>query len=119
MYVCVHVHACVSEQTGQHVCGGNKCVVSIYMHAVDRAPRADLVPRPNVEEWLKHLRSEFPAVAFKASTQSQKENLVSADRPSVQHLVHTSTLPKWACQYEGTHPSTQCHGTHSWESCSV
>ena len=57
--------------------------MSIYIHAVDRAPRADLVPRPNVEEWLKHLRSEFPAIAFKASTQSQKENLVSADRPSV------------------------------------
>lgn len=36
----------------------------------------DLVPREIVEKWLKHLRKEFPAVAFKASTQTQKHNLV-------------------------------------------
>ena len=36
----------------------------------------DLVPKPNVEGWLKYLRQEFPTVAFKASTQSQKQNLV-------------------------------------------
>ena len=28
-----------------------------------------------VEQWLKHLRNEFPAIAFKASTQSQRTNL--------------------------------------------
>ena len=38
---------------------------------------ADLVPRENVEAWLKYLKNEFPVVAFKASTQSQNENLVS------------------------------------------
>ena len=37
----------------------------------------DLVPRENVERWLKYLRTEFPTVAFKASTQTQKHNLVS------------------------------------------
>ena len=37
----------------------------------------DLVPRDIVEKWLKHLRNEFPTVAFKASTQNQKQNLVS------------------------------------------
>lgn len=36
----------------------------------------DLVPKENVEAWLKYLRNEFPAVAFKASTQAQNENLV-------------------------------------------
>ena len=36
----------------------------------------DLVPRSIVEAWLKHLRNEFPTVAFKASTQTQKQNLV-------------------------------------------
>ena len=29
-----------------------------------------------MEAWLKHLRNEFPTVAFKASTQTQKQNLV-------------------------------------------
>ena len=37
---------------------------------------ADLVPRENVEAWLKYLKNEFPVIAFKASTQSQNENLV-------------------------------------------
>ncbi len=37
----------------------------------------DLVPKENVEGWLKYLRNEFPTIAFKASTQTQKENLVS------------------------------------------
>ena len=38
----------------------------------------DLVPRENVEKWLKYLRNEFPTLAFKASTQTQKHNLVSS-----------------------------------------
>ncbi|XP_041350346.1 guanine nucleotide-binding protein-like 3 homolog [Gigantopelta aegis] len=37
--------------------------------------KIDLVPRENVEAWLKHLRNEFPTVAFKASTQAQTNNL--------------------------------------------
>ena len=36
----------------------------------------DLVPRDVVEKWLKYLRNEFPAIAFKANTQTQKQNLV-------------------------------------------
>ena len=30
-----------------------------------------------MDQWLKYLRNEFPTIAFKASTQSQKQNLVS------------------------------------------
>ncbi|KAJ3085993.1 Guanine nucleotide-binding protein-like 3, partial [Quaeritorhiza haematococci] len=37
--------------------------------------KIDLVPREVVEQWLKYLRNEFPTVAFKASTQSQRSNL--------------------------------------------
>ncbi|KAH6576389.1 hypothetical protein BASA83_000345 [Batrachochytrium salamandrivorans] len=37
--------------------------------------KIDLVPKENVEKWLKYLRNEFPTVAFKASTQSQRMNL--------------------------------------------
>ena len=38
---------------------------------------ADLVPRQIVDQWLKYLRNEFPTIAFKASTQNQRQNLVS------------------------------------------
>ncbi|XP_071122466.1 guanine nucleotide-binding protein-like 3 homolog [Mytilus edulis] len=43
--------------------------------------KIDLVPRENVEEWLKHLRNEFPTLAFKASTQTQNTNLSRAKVP--------------------------------------
>ena len=36
----------------------------------------DLIPRENVEDWLRYLRNEFPTIAFKASTQTQSDNLV-------------------------------------------
>jgi len=37
--------------------------------------KIDLVPKENIEKWLKYLRNEFPVVAFKASTQSQSDRL--------------------------------------------
>ncbi|ERM98668.1 guanine nucleotide-binding protein-like NSN1 [Amborella trichopoda] len=37
--------------------------------------KIDLVPREAVEKWLKYLREELPAAAFKCSTQSQRSNL--------------------------------------------
>ena len=33
--------------------------------------KADLVPRDNLEKWLKYLRQEYPTVVFKSSTQNQ------------------------------------------------
>lgn len=41
--------------------------------------KIDLIPRENVEAWLKYLRNEYPVVAFKASTQSQHSNLCRID----------------------------------------
>lgn len=35
----------------------------------------DLVPREAAQKWLKYLREELPAVAFKCSTQEQRSNL--------------------------------------------
>jgi len=32
--------------------------------------KADLVPRENLQSWVKYLRTEYPTIAFKASTQS-------------------------------------------------
>ena len=37
--------------------------------------KIDLVPAAAVSAWLERLRREFPAVAFKASTQQQRSNL--------------------------------------------
>ena len=50
--------------------------------------KIDLVPKSNVEAWLRYLRHDFPTLAFKASTQSQRNNLsqgasaVNYSRPS-------------------------------------
>lgn len=38
----------------------------------------DLVPKENVERWLKYLRNEYPTVAFKASTQTQRTHIGQA-----------------------------------------
>ena len=37
--------------------------------------KIDLVPREVVEAWLAYLRKEFPTIAFKASTQTQRDHL--------------------------------------------
>lgn len=55
--------------------------------------KIDLVPKENAEKWLKYLRNEHPAVAFKASTQTQKNKLaqskVSINKAS-EDLLKTS-----------------------------
>jgi len=40
--------------------------------------KIDLVPREVVQAWLKHFRKEFPTIAFKCSTQNQRNNLGQA-----------------------------------------
>ncbi|KAK6907257.1 nuclear GTP-binding protein [Kwoniella mangroviensis CBS 8886] len=37
--------------------------------------KIDLVPRANLEAWLKHLRHSFPTMPFKSSTQNQRQHL--------------------------------------------
>ena len=37
--------------------------------------KIDLVPQEVVKKWLEYLRNEFPTIAFKSSTQSQRANL--------------------------------------------
>ena len=62
---------------------GTRCKqVEEAVHAAKESKRlvivlnkADLVPRENLDQWLKYLRSSLPAVAFKASTQVQAKRL--------------------------------------------
>ncbi|XP_056366178.1 guanine nucleotide-binding protein-like 3-like protein [Oenanthe melanoleuca] len=44
--------------------------------------KIDLVPRDVVAAWLKHLRAQFPTVAFKACTQQQSRNLKQSRLPA-------------------------------------
>lgn len=37
--------------------------------------KVDLIPRKNLEAWLKYLRNELPTIPFKASTQKQRQHL--------------------------------------------
>ncbi|KAJ2007084.1 nuclear GTP-binding protein nug1, partial [Coemansia thaxteri] len=51
--------------------GANKRIILVLN-------KIDLVPREVVEKWLAYLRHEFPTLAFKASTQEQRNNLGQA-----------------------------------------
>ncbi|KAF7727718.1 Guanine nucleotide-binding protein-like 3-like protein [Apophysomyces ossiformis] len=58
--------------------------------------KIDLVPKENVESWLKYLRNEYPTIAFKASTQNQRRNLgqssVSTDAATDKMLNSSECL---------------------------
>ncbi|KAL3367487.1 hypothetical protein AABB24_011964 [Solanum stoloniferum] len=61
-------------------------------HLVLLLNKIDLVPREAAEKWLKYLREELPAVAFKCSTQEQKSNLgwKSSKAGKTTNLLQTS-----------------------------
>lgn len=50
--------------------------------------KVDLVSRENLESWLKYLRQEFPALAFKANT--QKQSKLSARKSSAMETSESS-----------------------------
>ena len=51
--------------------------------------KTDLVPRENLQKWLKYLRNEFPTLPFKASTQTQRHHL---SRSNVNILLSNEEL---------------------------
>lgn len=61
-------------------------------HLVLLLNKIDLVPREAVEKWLKYLREELPAVAFKCSTQEQRSNLGWKSGSKASKAAKTSTL---------------------------
>ncbi|KAI3526517.1 hypothetical protein L1887_05774 [Cichorium endivia] len=81
-------------------------------HLVLLLNKIDLVPREAAEKWLKYLREELPAVAFKCSTQKQKSNLgwkSSKAAKKTTNLLQTSdclgaeTLLKLLKNYSRSH----------------
>ncbi|EYU46344.1 hypothetical protein ABFS82_04G051400 [Erythranthe guttata] len=61
-------------------------------HLVLLLNKIDLVPREAAEKWLKYLREELPAVAFKCSTQEQKSNLGWKSAPKSGKTGKASSL---------------------------
>eukprot|EP00803_Ostreobium_quekettii_P004167 evm.model.scf_1272.3 EVM.evm.TU.scf_1272.3 scf_1272:13025-17427(+) len=62
--------ACRSEEAERFVrkSGTNKKIILLLN-------KIDLVPCEAVQKWLKYLRAELPTLAFKSSTQKQRNNL--------------------------------------------
>ncbi|CAF4217007.1 unnamed protein product [Rotaria sp. Silwood2] len=55
--------------------------------------KIDLIPRDNLDKWLKYLRNEFPTIAFRSSTQNQRDRLghVKASLKACdEHLLKSS-----------------------------
>lgn len=71
----------VEEMVASH--GGSKRIVLILN-------KIDLVPKDVVKQWLAVLRRDFPAVAFKASTQSQRSHLGSNPSDSGEGALSSS-----------------------------
>ncbi|XP_028410839.1 guanine nucleotide-binding protein-like 3 homolog [Dendronephthya gigantea] len=73
--------------------GSNKKIVLVLN-------KIDLVPTSIVDKWLKHLRNEFPTIAFKASTQTQKQHLAQSKVPT--SLASDGLLSTSQCMGAGT-----------------
>jgi nuclear GTP-binding protein len=54
--------------------------------------KIDLVPAAAVQQWLAYLRREFPAVAFKASTQQQRSNIAAPGGAAVNKATEAGDV---------------------------
>merc|ERR1719450_1356709 len=74
---------CKEVEQGVVVGGGKRLVLVLN--------KADLVPRENLQAWVKYLRNECPTIAFKASTQNTARlGQAKVDMKSTDAVIHTS-----------------------------
>merc|ERR1712130_525192 len=74
---------CKEVEQGVVVGGGKRLVLVLN--------KADLVPRENLQAWVKYLRNEYPTIAFKASTQNTARlGQAKVDMKSTDAVIHTS-----------------------------
>merc|ERR1719193_2961979 len=74
---------CKEVEQGVVVGGGKRLVLVLN--------KADLVPRENLQAWVKYLRNEYPTIAFKASTQNTTRlGQAKVDMKSTDAVIHTS-----------------------------
>ena len=77
LYLSLYIKAKIKYQNNLHILQVEEAVLSAKENKrlVIVLNKADLIPRENLDQWLKYLRGSLPAVAFKASTQDQAKRL--------------------------------------------
>lgn len=90
--------SCRNEEMEKSIVAQNKKLVLVVN-------KIDLVSHENAREWMKVLRDEYPTVLFKATQQSQKDNLAA------RISLHKSSLTERSDMVDDMLSSSKSIGT--------